>query len=211
MVMCYNMVVHSKAYEANKRWRKAHPERQLASSRAYEAKLRAVNPSAYRHEKAAYARDYRKLNPEKIKEASRAWYAANKEKVSERSKAKRLARGEIGGGGKLGWASKLVNAGKSSSARRGHEVPSITKEQIALIWESQGGRCFWFNVPMDKAPNSPWKVSLDRLDNGRGYVYGNVVLASWLANRSRGNMSIAEFETALTTVIKAIGERDPCI
>lgn len=45
-----------------------------------------------------------------------------------------------------------------------------------------------------RAPNSP---TLDRLDNSRGYVKGNVRVISWRANAIKNNCTIEELEKVL--------------
>lgn len=51
------------------------------------------------------------------------------------------------------------------------------------------GICPVFNVPMVR--RTPYAPSLDRLDNSKGYIRGNVAIISWRANhlKSDGNLS----------------------
>ena len=37
--------------------------------------------------------------------------------------------------------------------------------------------------------------SIDRWDNSKGYVYGNIKVLSWNANRMKGNLSLSEFKS----------------
>lgn len=95
--------------------------------------------------------------------------------------------------------------------RRDHYRPTenpITEEHILDLWEKQGGRCYWLNIPMltRAKPNlghrEPRLVSLERLDNSKGYEIGNVVLACMFANVGR-NTTPADSFLAFLDEIKA--------
>lgn len=44
-------------------------------------------------------------------------------------------------------------------------------------------------------PQDPWSYSLDRVDNKKGYVPGNVVVMSYKANRLKNDGTAEEHET----------------
>jgi hypothetical protein len=75
------------------------------------------------------------------------------------------------------------------------EEKVITIEYIKLLWEKQEGKCYWLNIPMSLKMSEDGitnldKVSIDRLDNKKTYIQGNVVLCTNFANRGRGNADI---------------------
>lgn len=50
----------------------------------------------------------------------------------------------------------------------------------------------------------PWAYSLDRIDNGKGYVRGNVVVMSYRANRLKNDGSVEDFEAIIKWMRKQI-------
>jgi len=51
-----------------------------------------------------------------------------------------------------------------------------------------------FFTPGERGPNTP---SLDRVDNQKGYVKGNVVVVSWRANQLKRDASLDEIRRIL--------------
>ena len=90
----------------------------------------------------------------------------------------------------------LLNAFKTAKSRaksRGLEF-NIEKEDLELPEV-----CPVFGIPIIPArgyrtDNSP---SLDRIDNTKGYVKGNVRIISWLANCRKGDLTIEQVEALL--------------
>lgn len=72
----------------------------------------------------------------------------------------------------------LLNSARFRAARRGMEC-SVTCDDLLDLLLVQEGRCFYSGVPMEcRLPNSHWRMSLERFDNGRGYVLGNIALVA---------------------------------
>jgi hypothetical protein len=66
--------------------------------------------------------------------------------------------------------------------------------------------CPVLDIPIFKGkslqcPNSP---SLDRIDSRLGYVKGNVVVISWKANNIKGDSTLAEIDSVIRWMEKAI-------
>jgi len=57
-----------------------------------------------------------------------------------------------------------------------HEQSEITIEYLIEIWEKQHGRCYYLNIPMNI--HGEWQVSIERLDESKGYTKDNVVLTA---------------------------------
>lgn len=78
--------------------------------------------------------------------------------------------------------------GKSS----GTPIPfNITKEHLHRLWDEQKGRCYYTGVPLTYASDrADTAISIDRTDPEKGYVEGNVVLASWGFNRMKQNFTL---------------------
>lgn len=72
----------------------------------------------------------------------------------------------------------LLNSARGRSAIRGTEF-RLSLDDLLDILLIQDGRCFYSGVPMEcLVPHSHWRVSLERLDNGRGYTRENVALVA---------------------------------
>jgi hypothetical protein len=88
---------------------------------------------------------------------------------------------------------RLVTNCKSKAVRDDKEF-SITHKDLMDLWEKQGGLCYYSKQPMElstgthKNPNHN-RVSVDRYDNTKGYVKGNLRLCKWIANQAKGSAS----------------------
>lgn len=96
----------------------------------------------------------------------------------------------------------LLNAFKTAKSRakkRGLEF-NIDRDDIEMPEV-----CPVFGIPIIPArgyrtDNSP---SLDRIDNSKGYVKGNVAVISWLANCRKGDLTLDQIK-ALTKYMEGI-------
>jgi len=70
----------------------------------------------------------------------------------------------------------------------------ITIEQLRQLFENQQGRCFYTGLfyTWDKGP---LRVSLDRVDNTKGYSFGNVVFCCWFVNAAKNAWKIEDMST----------------
>lgn len=96
----------------------------------------------------------------------------------------------------LPWAKRLisyVNGPRHTS--RTDEPLDLTDLFLEEMLVAQGGCCAWTGVRMTTDINSDRLrlITLDRLDNSRGYTKDNVVLVCKAANQARGNATPAEF------------------
>eukprot|EP00438_Fugacium_kawagutii_P031688 Skav232917 [mRNA] locus=scaffold1477:695670:696545:- [translate_table: standard] len=54
---------------------------------------------------------------------------------------------------------------------------SLTGDQVLSMLEQQGGRCYYSGVPLQyKQVHTDWRMSIERLDNSKGYTAENWVL-----------------------------------
>ena len=79
-------------------------------------------------------------------------------------------------------ALSVLNRSSKASAklrgeRRGEEVGKheIDVEFLTNLWEKQKGLCYYSNIPMNYN-KAEWRISIERLDNSKGYIPENVVL-----------------------------------
>ena len=71
----------------------------------------------------------------------------------------------------------------------------IDEYDLKHIWESQRGRCYWFNIPLDLGllykdhpewyPKHPLAPSVDKIDDSGDYTKDNLVICCRFANFGR--------------------------
>jgi hypothetical protein len=99
------------------------------------------------------------------------------------------------------WAFRLLGNARTSTSGGGNRKSQIrtrpewakmnlTVEYLRELYNMQDGKCAYFNISLLLDGGMGLRsITLDRLDCDRGYVQGNVVLASRAANLARGNAS----------------------
>tara|TARA_B110001454_G_C12346866_1_gene278499 strand:- start:33 stop:506 length:474 start_codon:yes stop_codon:yes gene_type:complete len=96
-----------------------------------------------------------------------------------------------------------IRVGNQSTKR--HKI-TITIDDLKDLWEIQKGKCFWLGIDMSLddlfKSNSPFSVSVDRLDNERDYHRDNIVLTTRFANRGRGSYDNTDFEERLDSLLE---------
>lgn len=107
----------------------------------------------------ARAKKYRESHPERVREACRRWLDANpKKKMLTRARMRSKRDG------------LLFNLSPDD-----FEIPEVCPILgIPLRFATGRG-------PSDHSP------SIDRIDNNKGYVKGNIIVVSWRANRIKGD------------------------
>jgi hypothetical protein len=63
---------------------------------------------------------------------------------------------------------------------------NITQNDLTTIWSNQNGKCYYSEIQMVPQPSSDWMCSIERLDNNKGYIIGNVVLVCFELNTPAG-------------------------
>ena len=89
-------------------------------------------------------------------------------------------------------AKKLLSNSKKSYLHRPNiDGYNLTKEYIQELLEKQGYKCYYTGVDLkmgDKLTNP----TLDRIDSSKGYIKGNVVVCTEIANIMKNDLSISE-------------------
>lgn len=122
-----------------------------------------------REQKNRNNKRWREENPATQREAVKDWRARNPEAT-------------------------MIFAARERAKKLGLSI-DITASDITIP-----DRCPVFGFPLErgsgrKQDNSP---SLDRIDNTLGYVKGNVVVVSWLANRLKSNASLDQLKAIVS-------------
>jgi len=90
----------------------------------------------------------------------------------------------------------------------GTKKHKLVAEDLEKIWRKQKGLCYWMGIPMELEglfiSYDPFAPSVERLDNNKGYVLGNVVLATSFANKGRSAYkgSILSFKRKLRKLMR---------
>jgi hypothetical protein len=83
----------------------------------------------------------------------------------------------------------------SSGDSRGIEV-KLTFAELKKVLKTK--KCFFTGVELDYIENSPNQLTVDRLDNDKGYVNGNIVACSKEFNEIKGNLTLSQIEILYT-------------
>lgn len=130
------------------------------------------------------------MTKEEMSEYKKQYYIDNREEILEKSKLRRLMSSEHINNlrknrHRLNPAKELYRAARSRAKNKSLEF-SITLEDVVLT-----ENCPILQIPLivgdDKIHDS--SPSLDRIDNSKGYVKGNVQVISNLANRMKNSAS----------------------
>ena len=132
------------------------------------------------------AREWRAKNPDKHREAAKAWAQKNKDKIAQAKLRKELS---LTPEEKL---YKLYHAARRSHPRRNKEF-DLTLEHLLDLWRDQCGLCAYTKLPLVAQGNQINSISIDRVDNSKGYIVGNVQLVCAAINRMKSVYSENEF------------------
>jgi len=115
------------------------------------------------------------------------------------------------------WKKILSNTKSSGSraafmteSRKGRmPVHEITFKDLKSQYNRQNGLCYWSGVPMrldyQKINYHPLALSVDRLDNDKGYVRDNFVICLRLINLGKNQYSSEEFPKVVTQLKRDLG------
>jgi hypothetical protein len=71
---------------------------------------------------------------------------------------------------------RMVNGCNSRTNQRNHSPSEVTTEKLIHQYVKQDGRCELLTVPL--MLNGEWQMSIERLDESKGYIDGNWVLTA---------------------------------
>lgn len=67
---------------------------------------------------------------------------------------------------------------------------NITPQYLKDLWEKQDGKCLITGIALTlKLNHSPYQASLDRIDNTKGYIEGNVRFVALIYNYAKNTFS----------------------
>ncbi len=152
--------------------------------RANELRYRQNN----REEYLARRRRYREANREKLREKNRDYSAKNKDAIAARRKAKNgwydPAKARIDY--YKNYSYYMLERARHRAKRKGIDC-TIKVKDISIP-----PSCPVFGVPFVTGYRHPHNPSLDRIDNTRGYVPGNICVISNRANSLKVDATLEE-------------------
>lgn len=88
------------------------------------------------------------------------------------------------------WTVTLATACANSARRYGYAC-DVDADYLQLLWDEQGGICYWLHVPMvpSVTVKDPRRPSVDKLKPALGYTRGNIVLSTMFANLGRNDFA----------------------
>jgi hypothetical protein len=78
---------------------------------------------------------------------------------------------------------------------------TITLSQLFEQLQKQEYRCYYTGIPLELQAPKHLVPSIDRLDNSKGYEFGNVVFCLWCVNKAKNDMTIEQFLEMCKSVI----------
>ena len=91
-----------------------------------------------------------------------------------------------------GRLKRLVTGAKRSSKERGH-LFDIGEEDVLACWIAQEGKCAYTGWDMSTISGDFRVVSIERIDNSKGYLKDNFILVCWCANKARSTLPLDLF------------------
>lgn len=112
--------------------------------------------------------------------------------------------------------SPKINLARMASQAKGREGGDITTSFLMNMWIEQGGKCALTGYEMNWGGGvvDAMNVSIDRIDQKRGYFQDNVRLVCWCVNSFRQKMSdqqLLEVAKALVSTLQAKSDSEQII
>lgn len=140
-----------------------------------------------KEKKAIYDRAYKARNRERRRNNQHRWYEENKERVIKRDRFKYLVRREKD---PVGYTLSRI---KAKAKKEGKEF-NLTRDDIMI---PKYCPVLGIELKFGSYANRNSGPSVDRIDNTKGYVKGNIGIISMKANMHKSDMSIQDVERLL--------------
>jgi endogenous inhibitor of DNA gyrase (YacG/DUF329 family) len=139
----------------------------------------------------AYNRKYHAANKEVLNAKKREYRAVNKEKISAYNRKYRAANKEMSRERYIYTLERILWRGARLRAKKAGLEFDITEFDIYIP-----ERCPVLGTPLVPGVGKPHANSptVDRIDNSRGYVRGNIAVISYRANEMKSAYSLDEIE-----------------
>ena len=91
-----------------------------------------------------------------------------------------------------GCLSRKYQHARRSSKTKGQEF-NITLQDVKDIMKKQNGKCYYTGQLFVDTFDMNERLSLDRLDNSKGYTKENTVICRWIVNKLKSNIEYSKF------------------
>ena len=131
----------------------------------------------YRQKNKERLKEYRQKNKERKAEYMIEYYQKNKERMKEYNRNRNKPTPEM-------YRFFSNKASKLKTKSRENKIPYDLDGKYLQSIYPEDGKCPALNIEMKTGFDSDWKISptVDRIDPSGGYMRGNVIWISWLAN-----------------------------
>ena len=108
----------------------------------------------------------------------------------------------------IGYIKYMCRLKKSRYRQLAKKNPSkyhlfeLSYEQILDKFEEQDGKCFYSGLPLVLEKKQPLSISIDRVDNQKGYTLENTVLCGLAINIFKGKYDIKDIEEIVLAMAK---------
>lgn len=95
----------------------------------------------------------------------------------------------------------------TAKLKKRHTEVNVTWEFLVDLWNTQEGMCAITGKPMDLIKGNGRKLnspSLDRIDNHKGYVMGNVRWVCDVVNMMKGTMTDTELKEWCVCIVQSL-------
>lgn len=106
-----------------------------------------------------------------------------------------------------GRVTTFINSCRKSAQKRGNEF-ELTRQDFLDMWEFQGGKCAYTFIDMTTQSNSPFSVSVERIDNSIGYTKENTILVCNVVNKMKSDFPGELFYAICKAVVEHLGDAD---
>lgn len=98
-----------------------------------------------------------------------------------------------------GWLTKVYAQQRSNSKKRGHSLPTYSKEELRMWLAKEPMKTIFeelYSEWVESDYQKEFTPSLDRLDNDKGYSLDNIQIVTWEQNRINYNQKSIRYITA---------------
>jgi hypothetical protein len=95
-------------------------------------------------------------------------------------------------------AKKLIS--KASQANSRGIVFDLSFKEMKKVLTAK--KCYITGVKLNAIDNDPHKLTIDRIDNDKGYIDGNVIACSSEMNSLKNNLTVKQIEQMYLALVK---------